>query len=134
MESAEVQLELPLPQTNKCALEDCTSVPEVVIGLQIFPPKSVMEFYKTNAPLTRMIMGLKVCRSCCSKLTFKDVITPEHFLPICKMVEKANGTAVDVEATKLVPVEFDDPEYLLMQQQRPPAGADPSIGHADVDG
>lgn len=101
-----------------CAREGCPRAAEVVLGLEIYPPKSVMEFYKTTDCLTRMLISLKVCRECVAKLTFKDVIRPEQFLPICGMVEKTNGTAVDVEATKVVAVEYDDPDYLFMLQQQ----------------
>ena len=117
----ETQLELPLDTPEQprptCANEGCTHPAEVVLGVELYPPAAVMAFYNASHPITRMLMNLKVCRTCVSSLSYKHLMTPEQFLPLCKLIEQQSGTAVDVEATKIVPVELNDPDYLLMLAQ-----------------
>jgi len=112
---------------EKCAKEGCERAAACVPGLQIFPHKAVMEHYKTTEPLTRMILNLLVCRECIATLTFKDLMTPDQLLPIAAMIENYSGTKVDIEATKVVAVEFDDPDYVSMKAQ-PPQQEAPPVG------
>ena len=118
---------------EKCAKEECVNPAEVALGLSIYPPKALMEHYKTTEPLTRMLLNLRVCRACAAGLTYKDLVTPDVFLPVCQLVEKSSGTAVDIDATKVVPVEYTDPDYLMMleQSRKAPvsAGAELTVTH-----
>jgi len=114
----------------KCAKEGCDAEAEVIPGLEIYPPLAVMQHYGKEAPLTRMMVNLPVCRACCAALTFKDIVTRDQFLPICSFIESSSGTAVDVEGTKLVPVEFDDPEYVAMKAQQATEAAAPPAAEA----
>lgn len=113
----EIPLDVPEQPVPKCAWEDCTHPSEVVLGVEIYPPAAVMAYYGVSHPITRMLMNLKVCRECVPKLSYKNLMTPEQFLPICKLIEQQNGTAVDIEATKVVAVELTDPDYLMMLAQ-----------------
>jgi len=113
---------------QKCAKEGCERAAQCVPGVLIFPHKAVMEHYKTDTPLTRMIMNLMVCRECIAALTFKDLMTPDQFMPVVQMIEQCSGTKVDIEATKIVAVEFDDPEYVNMKAQADNPPPEPPVG------
>jgi hypothetical protein len=74
-------------------------------------------------------MNLPVCRECAATLTYKDVVTPPQLLPIAAMIEQCSGTAVDIDATKVVVIEFDDPEYMAMKAQADnPPPSEPPVG------
>jgi hypothetical protein len=62
-------------------------------------------------------MGLEVCDACFGKLKVNDVMKREDLLPIAHMCGRTAGVTVDVDATKVVRVELDDPEYLILKRR-----------------
>lgn len=105
----------------RCDKIDCGAHATSVIGIQIFPSKSLMSHYQTDKPLTRLLLGLHVC-----DVHFKEIerdgvnnlMPAENLNPIIDMCERSSGTVVDKTATKLVQVPLTDPEYMMMKRAR----------------
>jgi len=100
-----------------CEHQGCTAPADGALALQFFPPRAVMKHYRTDKPLTNMVLGLKVCRA---HLKGIDPVTflGAQIMPLIKVVERSSGIAVDMAATKAVLVPLDDPDYLLLLKQR----------------
>lgn len=102
-----------------CKRDDCVAPAVCVFGITLYPPAAVMKFYKTDRPLTRLILGLEVCQAHFDEVKSPfDLMPRDKLLPLARVCEQSSSTAVDLEASKLVAVSLDDPEYLLLLKQR----------------
>jgi hypothetical protein len=97
--------------------EACGKPGTCALGIAFYPPAAVMEFYRTDRFLTRMITGLIVCDEHLAESMAAGafaLMPREHLKPIADVCARSSGTAVDMEATKVVRVELSDPDYLLL--------------------
>ena len=109
-----------------CARAGCTAAATCAVGIAIYPHRSLLTFYRTTQWLTRMILGLELC-----DVHFEEVraegafaLMPRtHLEPIAALCARSSRVAVDVEASAIVPVRLDDPDYLVLLDQRGQAKA-----------
>jgi len=103
--------------THTCERTGCGQPAKGVVGFDFYPFKALMKHYRTNEPLTRMVLGLKVCGE---HIRDVDPVTMlgANVWPLVKSVEGSTGIAVDMAATKAVLAPFDDPQYLTLVNQR----------------
>lgn len=85
-----------------------------LVGILFYPPKSVMEHYKTDQPITRVIINLSLCRKHVEKVDPR-VMLGKNYDDICAMVEKQSNTTVDKDATKVQSVAFDHPDAVRLR-------------------
>jgi hypothetical protein len=95
----------------RCDRLDCKSEAIGVMGADIFPPKAVMDYYKTDRCITRMLVGVNVCQAHFDTLTLSEVFTEESLETMLEFVQTQTGTAVDKDATKLVLIPYTDKLY-----------------------
>lgn len=108
------------PTRPLCSKEDCCHDAACVPALVFYPPRSVMNYYRTNAPLTRAILDLPLCAGCFLQTRVSDLATLDTLQGFARMIERSSGTACDVAGTKVARVELDDPEYLLLKRNQRP--------------
>jgi hypothetical protein len=99
-----------------CARTHCGKPATCAVGIALYPPRSVMKFYRTGQWLTRMILGMTVCDEHFPTNPF-ELLPRDRLAPIAKVCEQSSGTAVDIEGTKAVKVALDDPDYLMLLRQ-----------------
>jgi hypothetical protein len=100
-----------------CDRTGCTRRAKGALGFEFYPPRAVMQHYRTTQPLTRFIVGLNVCHQHLREVD-PIMFLGVNVLPLLKVIQARTGTAVDLQATKAVLVAFDDPEYLRLQEAR----------------
>lgn len=92
-----------------CSYHNCKQEAVGGVGIEVYPTKALMKFYKTNQPITRIIVDLKICRD---HLPAKEeVIRLDYLANYTDMIERHSGTTVDRDAYKMVIVPFDAPDY-----------------------
>lgn len=107
-----------------CNRRDCTEHAVCVIGIEFYPPKALMAFYKTDKALSRMVLSLLLCDTHFVELEADGVhalMSPTDLAPIIATLERNSKTAVDPTASKLVRVGLRDPDYLRLIAHRTPA-------------
>jgi hypothetical protein len=100
----------------------CTKPAVGAIGIALYPPAAVMRFHRTTQWLTRLILGLEECaehRAATIAAGPFELMPRDKLAPIARLCERSSGTKVDLEASKVVAVAFDDPDYQVLMRQRP---------------
>lgn len=103
-----------------CEAKDCTDEADGVVGLLVYLPKALMEYYHTDKPLTRMIMGLVSCPRHRAELKVDEMFPGDFMDNFVRCCELSSGTTVDRKSMKIVRVAFDDPEYLMLLKHAKP--------------
>ena len=104
-----------LQPPENCNRLGCLKLAECAVGVEFYPPKAVMDHYQKYDRLFRIILGLRVCREHVPTLEDMPVSNFEEFIP---MIERKTGTVVDRPGTKIVAVEFGDPDYIILTQNK----------------
>jgi hypothetical protein len=102
-----------------CERRGCTSPATCAVGIAIFPVKAVMEYHKTNEPLTRLLFTLTLCDPHLHEAIEAGagaLMARDKLEAICKFAGKSARVAVDVDASKVVRVELNDPDLLVLQK------------------
>lgn len=100
-----------------CEAKGCTAAADGVVGVAIYPTQALMAYYKTDTPLTRMILGLATCETHRAELDINELFPAEFMDNMVRCCELSTGVTVDRNGMKLVRVGFDDPDYLLLLKQ-----------------
>lgn len=112
--------------TDPCCREGCPALSVAAIAIALFPPASVMRYYRSENPLTRLLLSMPLC-----EVHLQDAIDcgPWVLMPretvkkFARIAESSSGTVVDLDGTRVVRVEFNDQEYIDLQTagaQTPP--------------
>lgn len=105
-------------EIHKCAKVGCTANSDGVLAIDFYPHQAVMDHYRTNKPLSSILMGLHVC---------KDHIPDVNIWPIASMapyiqiIENQTGTVIDLKGCKVRLVDYNDFEniaYLKMSDEK----------------
>lgn len=97
-----------------CEKVDCDNEADGMTGVAIFPTKALMEFYRTDQSLTRMIMSLALCAKHRAELKIDEMFPGPLLDNLIRVVEASSGVKVDRDAMKIVRVNLDDPDYLAL--------------------
>lgn len=100
-----------------CKKIGCGAVATGAIAIQIFPSKSLMGFYKTTQPLTRLVMTLVTCDKHFGEIErdgINQLMPPDKLNPLIAICERSSGVVVDKTATKIVRIPLTDPDYLKL--------------------
>lgn len=92
-----------------CRYHNCKNEAVGGVGIEVYPTKALMEFYKAFHPITRIVIDLKICADHIPAK--EEVIQPEYLSNYINMIEHHSGTTVDRDACKTVLVPFDAPDY-----------------------
>jgi hypothetical protein len=102
----------------KCDRTDCGADATCAVGVALYPHASLMAYYRTTRPLTRMVLGLVTCDAHFAELTVAELLPPATLDPLVNTVEHHTLTKVNRAATALVKVGLADPDYLTLKRQR----------------
>ncbi len=100
--------------THTCQREGCTREAIGVVALQLFPPETVMQHYRTRAPLTSVVLDLNVCQQHADEVKPQDLLG-DRLEPIAAAVQQHSGFVVDVSGTRLAVLPFTHPDVLRVR-------------------
>ena len=119
---------VPSQPERKCMRTGCEAPAASAIAIEFYPPKALMEHFHTTRYLTRIVLGLEVCEEHGKGLEAVELIGREQLERFAKLVTANCGTAIDIEASRVVPIGFTDPEYLALLHGRKGAQKPQSTG------
>ena len=107
---------------TKCMRNDCEAEAKGGVGIEIYPPAAVMNFYATNEPLSRLTLSLEVCDEHLAEIKPEAMFPEGHLEAIAQAVERGSGTAVDRNGCKVVRVAYDEPDWLTLKRNQAASG------------
>lgn len=102
--------------TKKCSGSGCPREASGIVGLQLFPFKALMDYYKNDKPLSELMLIVDICPQCLAGLQASDLIFQDDLDALYRLVTKQTQTAVDPKGSKLILIPYDDPKYLKLLQ------------------
>ncbi len=101
-----------------CVFKECGKEATSAVGMEFWPHEGLMKFYPSQRKcLARIVLTLTCCDDHFPELKPRELMQPQDLDAITKFVETNLGTKVDKNATVIVKVAFDDPEYLRLLEE-----------------
>lgn len=101
----------------KCA-GGCGGEPVGVAAIAIYPFRALMRYYRTDQPMTRVVLDLPLCRACFDKRKLKDIFPDQMLREIARPIERSSGIVADIAGTRMSLLSFHSEEYRLLRQRR----------------
>lgn len=99
----------------QCSILVCKRPAVGAVGLELFPHQAMMTYYKCNKRITRLLLDLPTCDECFASLDIAILFPAEKLEPMIKVIERSTGNVVDRKNFKLVRVELNDKDYLVLK-------------------
>lgn len=94
-----------------------------VVAVAFYPFRVMMEMHQTDKPLRRLILALPMCAAHQANAALEELMLPSSLAAIIRAVERETTLTVDPKGIKVIPVPFDDPDYLTLEALRRQARA-----------
>ncbi len=98
----------------KCNRTGCNREATNALGVEFYPHEALMVYYNSREYITRIVIGLDVCEECTKITVIKDLFPGNRLLELVKTIEDSSSITVDMNNLKIVPVSFEDPEYIYL--------------------
>lgn len=102
-----------------CQRKECLESATCAVGLALFPHPAVRVFNKSDAPITRLILGFYLCDAHMAVAVEEgpfELVPRDKMEAIADFCRRTAFTVVDLDATKVVRVELNDEELAMLQK------------------
>lgn len=105
---------MPLTSCPMCNRNGCDQPADGMLAIEFYPPAAVLRHYRTTRPLTHVVIGLELCAKHAAEVNAVTFLG-DNMAPLVETVQRATGTAVDVESSRAVLLPFDHPDVVRLR-------------------